>query len=507
MSESRSYRQILKSTSIIGGASVLNIGIGLVRTKIAAVLLGPAGVGLIGLFNNLIGTASTLAGLGFSTVGTRQIAEASGRGDHVAMGAARRALLWGTLILALIGGAAVFGFRRSLATYVLDDSRLFARVGWLGIGVALTVVAGSQGALLNGMRRIGDIARVRVYSAVLSTVVGCAAIVLWGEAAIITFVLAAPTGSFLFGRLFVARLPAIQAPPSELKALCSQWRVLSRLGAAFMLAGLVANAGQLVVRSLVQRELGAAQLGHFQAAWAISMTYLGLILSAMGTDYYPRLTEAIHEPREANRMVNEQTEVALLLAAPILLAMLGLAPWVIELLYSSRFSEAASILRWHVLGDLLKIASWPLGFVILAAGDGRTYLLSELTAMVAFVALVKLGLPLFGIVVTGAAFVCMYFLYLPLVYVLARRRTGFRWTSTVARQLAALAASNLALFGLAGWSRAAGGVAGIVLAGAFGFYGARRMARLSDMGSSPRVRALLARVSFGSKKPRPGAES
>ena len=74
--EGKSYRQILRSTSIIGGASVINILIGLVRVKVAAVLLGPAGVGLMGLFSNLIATAANVAALGMGTVGTRQIAEA-----------------------------------------------------------------------------------------------------------------------------------------------------------------------------------------------------------------------------------------------------------------------------------------------------------------------------------------------------------------------------------------------------------------------------------------------
>ena len=52
--EGKSYRQILRSTSIIGGASVINILIGLVRVKVAAVLLGPAGIGLIGLFKAML---------------------------------------------------------------------------------------------------------------------------------------------------------------------------------------------------------------------------------------------------------------------------------------------------------------------------------------------------------------------------------------------------------------------------------------------------------------------
>ncbi len=107
------------------------------------------------------------------------------------------------------------------------------------------------------------------------------------------------------------------------------------------------------------------------------MTYIGFVLTAMGTDYYPRLTAAIHDHATVNRLVNEQTEVALLLAGPVFLAMLGLAPWVIQLLYSSRFRPAVDVLRWQMLGDVLKVASWPLGFIILAAGDGRTFMLTE----------------------------------------------------------------------------------------------------------------------------------
>lgn len=59
----KSYRWILRSTFIIGGASVINILIGLVRVKVAAVLLAPAGAGLIGLFVNLIATAANVTAL------------------------------------------------------------------------------------------------------------------------------------------------------------------------------------------------------------------------------------------------------------------------------------------------------------------------------------------------------------------------------------------------------------------------------------------------------------
>ena len=111
MTQPNSYRQILSSSSIIGGASAINIVIGLVKMKAVALLLGPTGVGLIGLLTNLVGLVASVAGLGFGNVGTRQIAEAAGKDDPQRIATARRALLWGTLALALAGALAVWLLR------------------------------------------------------------------------------------------------------------------------------------------------------------------------------------------------------------------------------------------------------------------------------------------------------------------------------------------------------------------------------------------------------------
>lgn len=501
MSKDGSYRQILRSSSIIGGASVINIVVGLLRIKVAAVLLGPAGVGLIGLLTSLAGTASAVAGLGLNNVGTRQIAEATGRSDDIAAAAARRALFWGTLVLALLGAGVFWVLRGELATRVLGDASLSGEVGWLALAVALTVAAGSQSALLNGMRRIGDLARVSVLSALLSIVLGVGALLLWGRGGLMVFVIAGPLAGFLLGHIYVARLPKVEAPPTPLPLLARQWRIMARLGAAFMVAGLAATLGQLLVRTQVQRELGPDALGYFQAAATISMTYIGFVLGAMGADYYPRLTAAMRDPIAVNRMVNEQTEVALLLAGPVFLAMMGLAPWVIELLYARSFHPAAEVLRWMVLGDVLKVASWPLGFIILAAGDGRAYMLTESLAASLFVFLTWLGLPLLGVAATGVAFLAMYMVYLPMVYWLARRGTGFRWAGPVRRQIGWLLLGALVVLVVAAWSSLFGALAGLIGGVVSGIFGIRRLAHKSEFVGSVgrlgmRCRDLILKIRF-----------
>lgn len=435
---SDSHRQILRSTSIIGGASVINILVGLLRTKAAAVILGPVGLGVIGLFQSLMATVSTLSAMGFGNVGTRQIAEAAGSGDVVAIETARRALYWGTLLLALIGAGACWTLRFVLAEHVLGDQSRAADVGWLAVGVALTVIAGSQSALLNGLRRVGDFARVSVLSGFLSAALGVGSLYIYGERGLLFFVLSGPLAAFVLGYVYVRRLPKQQVARISVPNMIAQWQMLLRLGFAFMAAGMAVTIGQLVVRSLVQQKLGAEALGNFQASWTISMTYVGFVLTAMGTDYYPRLTSVVRDHAAVNRLVNEQTEVALLLAGPVFLLMLALAPWVINLLYSHRFAEAADVLRWQILGDMLKVSSWPLGFILLASGDGRSYMLCDITTTMIFLLVVSIGLPYVGLQATGIGFFIMYVANLILVHRLARKRTNFSWTPSVYRLIVRL---------------------------------------------------------------------
>lgn len=76
------YRGVLKSTSLIGGSSLINIFTGMVRTKFVAVLLGPSGIGLMSVYSTITGRVSAISSMGIVSSGVRQFAEAHGTGDQ-----------------------------------------------------------------------------------------------------------------------------------------------------------------------------------------------------------------------------------------------------------------------------------------------------------------------------------------------------------------------------------------------------------------------------------------
>lgn len=473
MTRETSTRHILRSTGIIGGSSVVSVLIGLVRTKVAALVLGPAGIGLVGLAHGLITMVAAFASFGLGNVGTRQIAEA---GDNAAVvAAARRAMTIAAAALGLLGGVALYLLREPVALWVFEDRSWARNVGWLALGVALLVGTYLQNAVLTGLRRIGDLARVSVWSAVLATTLGIGALLVWREDALLFFVLVSPAVTFAVGAWFVARLPRSRTPSPRIGELAPHWRALARLGLAFTVGAAASTAAQLAVRALVQRELGPVALGHYQAVLMISMNYIGFVLTAMAADYYPRLTAAIRDPEAARRTVNQQAEVALLLSGPMLIGTVALAPWLVPLLFSGEFLPAVEILRWQILGDLMKIATWPLGFLLLAGGHGRAFVAVEVGAAVVFVAATALALERFGPIAPAIAYLTMYLAYAVIVFALARRSIGFAPSRAAVEAFAAIALALIITVLCAAFSPLAGVIAGLVLGAAIATLAAIRL--------------------------------
>lgn len=97
-----SYRQIMKATSIFGGVQVFNILIQLIRSKVIAVLLGPAGMGVIGLLNSTISLITSVSNFGLGTSAVRNISEADASGNTEKVRetlSVFRTLVWATSIL------------------------------------------------------------------------------------------------------------------------------------------------------------------------------------------------------------------------------------------------------------------------------------------------------------------------------------------------------------------------------------------------------------------------
>jgi PST family polysaccharide transporter len=179
---------------------------------------------------------------------------------------------------------------------------------------------------------------------------------------------------------------------------------------------------------MILRNLDLDAAGLYQAAWVLGGLYVGFILQAMGTDFYPRLTSVSRDNVECNRLVNEQAHISILLAGPGILGTLTFAPVVISLFYSEKFHGAVEPLRWICVGMALRVIAWPMGFIVLAKGVQSVFFWTELIATIVHVGMAFLLIKFFGLSGACMAFFTLYVWHGLLIYFVVRRLSGFRWS-------------------------------------------------------------------------------
>jgi antigen flippase len=423
-----SYAQILSSSALIVGSSLITVVALILRTKLVAVFLGPAGLGLMGLFSSTTGLVGTIAGMGIATSGVREIADAAGSGEDVRVARTTAAVRWLVVRLGLLGAVllAVFCVPVSRVTFGTADHA--AAIALLSLAVAAGAIAEGQAALLQGLRRIGDVARVAIVGAVASLILTAPIVFFWREHAVVALLLAA-SATGLAASWWYARRISIPAVAMDWRTAVVEARPLLRLGLAAMSAGVMAAAIAYVVRVVIVRYLGFEAAGLYQAATALSGVYCAFILSSMSADFLPRLSSAASDDACCNRLVNEQAEVGLVMALPGICATLAFSPLIIPLLYSGGFGPASEVLRWQVLGIFLRVASWPLGYLLLAKGNARVYFWTEASYNLLHAALIWICVQLWGLPGTGIAFFGLYIFYWLMMSIVLRRLSGFAWSA------------------------------------------------------------------------------
>jgi O-antigen/teichoic acid export membrane protein len=227
--------------------------------------------------------------------------------------------------------------------------------------------------------------------------------------------------------IYFGRRAGVAAVKTTWAESFAEGRGMMRMGVMLSLSGLFGLMTGYFTNVFIGRTGSLADVGLYSAGFALVNTYVGMIFSAMGTDYYPRLSAVAVDKVRANQLANQQMEMALLILGPILVLFLILVEVAIRVLYSSEFLGVAPMVQWSVLAIFLKAAVWSMGYLLLAHNDARVFLFNELTAS-AYTFILNIGAYiLFGVEGLGISFLVAYVLSLVQTFLVVRMRYGFRF--------------------------------------------------------------------------------
>jgi antigen flippase len=468
--QEETYTQILKSSALVGGSSAVNIAVGIVRTKAMALLLGPAGYGLFGLYGSIANLAQIFADMGVNSSGVRQIAAAVGSGNNERIALTTVVLRRTSIVLGVIGALLLVVFSRQISQVTFGNAQEVAAICLLSIAVFFQLISWGQNALIQGMRRIADLAKMQVLGALFGLIVGVTLVYFWREKGVVPSLVSVALMSLVVSWWYSRKIH-IQATSLTGPEVAREAAALLKLGVAFAATGLMTTGVAYAVRIMLLRKVGFEATGYYQSAWTLGGLYVGFILQAMAADFYPRLTASADDNSLCNRLVNEQAQVGLLLAGPGVIATLTFTPLAIGLFYSAKFLAAVGVLRWICLGTTLQVITWPMGFIIVAKSKQALFFATELAWTVSSLALAWVCVRSFGLIGAGIAFFGSYVIYGLLLYPIVNRISGFRWSTANVRTglffICLLAATFCGFYALAMPWAVALGTCGVLVSGIY----------------------------------------
>ena len=428
------YGHILKYTGIFGGVQGLNILIGLVRNKLIALLLGPSGMGLASLFNTTVTFLSQSTNLGVAFSAVRHVSELYDRGEEEALVHYVKVVRGWSLLTALLGMllCIVIGPFLSQTTFAWGNHSLHFML--LSPAVGMLAVTGGETAILKGVRRLGVLAGVQVLSVFAALLISVPVYYLWGETGIVPVIVLMALATMIFTlrysyRIFPLRLTGVHG-------ILGEGMDMVRLGVAFTLAGIVGSASEMVIRSYLNVQGDLDMLGLYNAGYMLTVTYAGMVFSAMETDYFPRLSGVQHDIQATNDTVNRQMEVSLLLISPMLAALIVSLPLLIPLLFSAQFLPVVEMAQVSALAMYLKVLTLPVAYITLARGRSLAYLFLETSYFAVFIVLVVVGYEMWGLFGTGVAVTLAHLFDYLMINGFAYKKYGYRCSVTVFRYAA-----------------------------------------------------------------------
>lgn len=421
--EKSSYKQILKATSIFGGVQVFQIIIGIVRSKFIAVLLGPVGMGISGLLTTTVGFITALTSFGLSTSAVRDVSTANAQNEKriAIVSKVLKRWVWvtgllGTLLTIILApwlSEIAFGNREYTYAFMI-----------ISITLLLNQLSVGQSVMLRGMRKLKLLAKSSVIGSLIGLFTTIPLYYIYGVDGIVPGIIVISITTLVLTWYYSRKLIIKPIYVSKARTI-AEGKGMMKLGFMISLSGLIALGASYIARIFISNSGGVEEVGLYNAGFAIINVYVGMIFSAMSTDYYPRLSSVANDNVACREVINQQAEIALLILAPILIIFLIFINWVIILLYSKQFLPISPMIYWAALGMFFKAASWAIVFVLLAKGKSSLYFWNELITNIYLLALNILGYHYFGLIGLGLSFLVAYILYLVQIYFVAKTKFEF----------------------------------------------------------------------------------
>ncbi|TJY36402.1 O-antigen translocase [Pontimicrobium aquaticum] len=423
--DKKSYRNILKATSLFSGVQILSVLISIAKSKLAAILIGPTGMGIVGVLNSTLNVITGFSQLGLDVSAVKEISAFKDKDESktIKLINVLKRLCW---ITGLLGAIITFVLSSWLSELVFNNSIHTISFMLLSLAVLFNQLTVGNLAILQGLRRLKKLAKASLWGSFCSLIVIVPLYYYYGIDGIVPAIILIAFFTYIFSWLY-SRKEYIKQPKLTLEDTIHEGKSMVRLGFVLSLGSLATIVSIYATQIFITNKGGIEEVGFYNAAFIIINAYVGVIFTAMSKDYFPRLSSIVNEPTKMLNVVNQQAYVAILLLTPIIVIFLAFIPTIISILFTKEFMPIIGVLTFGILATLFKAISWSMGYILVAKGDSKLYLITEVTFSFLLILMSVFGYVYGGLTGVGVSYLVYYVMYLIGVKIIAKSKYEFKF--------------------------------------------------------------------------------
>ena len=391
---------------------------GFVSVKVVASIIGPAGVALVGQLNNFATIAMSLSSGGINNGITKYISEF--KDDPAKVATFLSTALRITVICSLCVGVAMIVLNRLLSRLILQTEEYWYVFLIFGFTILLYALNSMLLSVVNGFKEFKKYVKINIANSIVGLCFTLAFVLTLGlPGALVSAV--TYQSVMLFITMWMIRKSAWSVWSNfkmRLNRLASKQYFKYTL--MTLTTALTVPISQLLLRSYVITEISPIEAGWWEGLTRLSGSCLTIVTTSFAVYYMPRLSE-LHEAQKLSKEIFKAYAVIVpFLVIGFLLVYLFRYP-IIRILFTSEFYPMADLFFWQFIGEIFKICSWLLSYIMVAKAMVKTFVLTEVIFTGAYVLFSYYFIRIDGIMGIPKAYVINYILYFISMVIIFRK--------------------------------------------------------------------------------------
>lgn len=428
--ENVDYKRAAKTTLLFSGVKVVTIIVGIIRNKIAAVLLGPIGVGINSIFNTYLHFVQTGAGLGLSQSAVRDVSEAYEQKDKNRF--SRIISLTNSLVVltSLLGVLVTVIMSPFFSKWGFGNGTYTLSFILLSLCAGMQIYVENRLAILKGMRQMRSLAYSTIFGSVVGLVVSAPLYYFWREKGIVPVLLLSAFVSLLITNYYVNRI-RFERIRLNYKEIKTEGTPMLKMGIALMMINFLSGIVSTIIISFIRGQGGLDIVAFYGSGQSIISSYFGIVLTAMTTDYYPRICGVYKDNVRLQNEVNAQSKLGLILTFPLALVFIAFSSFFIPILYSEKFLAVSQYTDWALIGTLISVPSNCIAMILLAKQDAKLFTSISLVINILNVFLFIGGYYLMGLIGLGIAYAVNVFIQWLVYGIIINKRYNVNYSKSL----------------------------------------------------------------------------